>query len=78
MPEDRLGMLNIHSRAVPTTAVYVNKSLQSALAETLRLAFLSPLHRQGFCSRTGISSSQSLTQAAHKAMEGAVLEVALH
>lgn len=60
MPEDRLGMLNINSRAVPTTAVYVNKSLQSALAETLRLAFLSPLHRQGYCSRTGIS------RASHK------------
>lgn len=46
MPEDGLGMLNINSRAVPTTAVYVNKSLQYALAETLRLAFPSPLHKQ--------------------------------
>lgn len=78
MPEDGLGMLNIKSRAVPTTAVYVNTSLQYALAETLRLAFLSPLHEQGYGSRTEISSSQSLTQAAHKTMKGTVLQVALH
>lgn len=78
-PEDELGMLNINSRAVPTTAVYnVNKSLHFALAETLRLAFLSPLHKQGYCSRTEISSSWSLTQAAHKTMKGTVLQVALH
>lgn len=65
MPKDGLGMLNTNSRAVPTTAVYINKSLQYVLAEMLRLAFLSPLHKQGYCSRTEISSSRSLRQAAH-------------
>lgn len=66
------------SRAVPTAAMYVNKSLQYTLAVTLKLAFLSPLHKQGYCSRTEISSSRSLTQAAHKTMKGTILQVALH
>jgi len=54
------------------------KSLQYVLAAMLGLAFLSPLHKQGYCSRTEISSSWSLTQAAHKASIGTVLQVALH
>lgn len=75
MPESGFGMLNIDSRAAPTTAVYINKSSQYALEEMLRLAFLVPLHKQGHCRGTEISSSQSLRQAAHKTMNGAILQV---